>query len=101
MSLNDCVYRGPDLNNKLSNVLMRFRLHAFAMCADISSMYNMVRVPKDDRDALRFIWRRDVELEHYRMSRHIFGGSGVEAAQLSLFKSVSTALLIRQSRTPC
>ena len=75
MSLNDCVYRGPDLNNKLSNVLMRFRLHAFAMCADISSMYNMVRVPKDDRDALRFIWRCDVELEHYRMSRHIFGGS--------------------------
>ena len=75
MSLNDCVYRGPDLNNKLSNVLMRFRLHAFAMCADISSMYNMVRVPKDDRDAIRFIWRRDVELEHYRMSRHIFGGS--------------------------
>ena len=73
MSLNDCVYRGPDLYKKLSNVLMRFRLHAFAMCADIPSMYNMVRVPKDDRDALRFIWRRDVD--HYRMSRHIFGGS--------------------------
>ena len=53
-SLNDCAYQGPNLNNKLNNVLMRFRRYHYAMTADISSMYNQVKVPLVDRDALRF-----------------------------------------------
>ncbi len=73
-SLNDCAHRGPDLNNKLSNVLLRFRQHQFAAMSDISSMYNQIKVPKSDQDALRFIWSVDGQIRHYRMLVHIFGG---------------------------
>ena len=73
-SLNDRVLQGPDLVNKLINVLVRFRQHSFAIQADVEAMYNQVRVPKSDRDALRFLWMNDNEVVHYRMTSHLFGG---------------------------
>ena len=74
MSLNDRCMQGPDLVNKLLFVLLRFRLHAFAIQADIEAMYNQVRVPVHDRDALRFLWFRDGKIVHYRMTTHLFEG---------------------------
>ena len=44
VSLNDVVHQGPDLINKLNYVLLRFRQHQYAMTADITAMYNQVRV---------------------------------------------------------
>ena len=74
-SLNDKCYRGPDLNNKLLNVLVRFRQHGFAIQADIEAMYYQVKVPVKDRDVLRFLWYdADGNVNHYRMTGHVFGG---------------------------
>ena len=55
-SLNDTVRQGPNLNNKLSSVLLRFRLHKYAITAAIESMYSQVLVPITDRDYIRFLW---------------------------------------------
>ncbi len=55
-SLNDKCLQGPDLNNKLLNILLRFRQHQFAITADVEAMYYQVRVEEDDRDVLRFLW---------------------------------------------
>ncbi|XP_068719613.1 uncharacterized protein [Montipora capricornis] len=38
-SLNDQLVTGPDLLNSLVGVIMRFRLHAVAMIADIETMF--------------------------------------------------------------
>ncbi len=38
-SLNDKCLQGPDLNNRLLNVLLRFRQHQFAIMADVEAMY--------------------------------------------------------------
>ena len=73
-SLNDRVHRGPDLLNNLLHVLLRFRLHQYAFQADVTAMYNQVRVPIYDRDALRFLWMKNDQLLHLRMSTHLFGG---------------------------
>ena len=73
-SLNSMCLRGPDLNNKLLNVLLRFRQHQFAFTADIEAMYNQVTIPIYDRNALRFLWDGDGILRHYRMTSHLFGG---------------------------
>ena len=74
-SLNDKCFQGPDLNNSLLNVLLRFRQHQYAIMSDIEAMYYQVRVPEDDRDALRFLWfDDDGSLIHYRMTCHVFGG---------------------------
>ena len=74
-SLNDLCKRGPDLNNRLLYVLLRFRQHEFAFTCDIESMYYQVKVPDCDRDALRFLWLDDEgNIVTYRMNAHVFGG---------------------------
>ena len=73
-SLNDRCLQGPDLVNKLLSVLLRFRQHSIAIQADIEAMYNQVRMPLRDRDALRFLWYIDGKLQYYRMTSHLFGG---------------------------
>lgn len=74
-SLNDKCKQGPDLNNKLVHVLLRFRQHELAIMADVEAMYYQVKVSEEDRDALRFLWVDEEGREVvYRMNAHIFGG---------------------------
>jgi hypothetical protein len=74
-SLNSNCLQGPDQNNKLLNVLLRFRQHPYAIMADVEGMYHQVLVPVGDRDALRFLWFDESgEMCHFRMTRHLFGG---------------------------
>ena len=74
-SLNDRCLQGPDLNNKLVNILMRFRTHEYVVMADVEAMYHQVKIPLKDRNVLRFLWIDDSgEVKHYRMTSHLFGG---------------------------
>ena len=77
-SLNDEVLQGPDLTNKLTSVLLRFRENQIAVVGDIEAMYHQVRVPVHDRDALRFLWSDEDSISNspseYRMTVHLFGG---------------------------
>ena len=50
VSLNSECYQGPDLCNKLLNVLLRFRQYDCALMADIKAVYLQVREPEIDRD---------------------------------------------------
>ena len=76
-SLNDCLLQGPDLNNQLRSVLLRFREKPVAFGADIESMFSNFKVPESQRDLLRYFWFKDnqpdSELVEYRSSSHIFG----------------------------
>lgn len=73
-SLNDRVFQGPDLINGAFDVLLRFRMHAYAVQSDIKAMYLQVKVAVSDRDALRFLWYKDDQLMYLRMTSHLFGG---------------------------
>ena len=55
VSLNDMLLQGPDLNNNLIGVLMRFREEPVAVVADIESLFHQVIVDPEDCDALRFL----------------------------------------------
>ncbi|XP_076069969.1 uncharacterized protein LOC143041796 [Oratosquilla oratoria] len=74
VSLNSQCLQGPDLNNKLIHVLLRFRQHHYAITADIEAMYHQVKIPISDRDALRFLWYVSDEIRELRMTSHPFGG---------------------------
>ena len=37
-------------------------------------MYNQVKIPQKDKDALRFLWVKGERLIHLRMTSHLFGG---------------------------
>ena len=65
ISLNQIVAQGPDLTNRLTGVLMRFRKEPVALMADIEAMFHQVRVPEEDKNALCFLWwsRGNLEAE--------------------------------------
>lgn len=79
ISLNDVLLTGPDLNNTLLGVLMRFRKEKVAILADIQQMFYCFQVQQDHRNYLRFLWYKDndmtKEIIDYRMTVHVFGNS--------------------------
>ena len=76
VSLNQVLMQGPDLNNRLDAVLLRFRKESIALVADVEAMFHQVLVSPRDRDSLRFLWWRDdftKEAIPHRMKVHLFG----------------------------
>ncbi|XP_049341522.1 uncharacterized protein LOC125806060 [Astyanax mexicanus] len=79
VSLNDVLLSGPDLNNTLLGVLLRFRKEPVAVTADVQQMFYCFVVRKDHRDYLRFLWYEDSDfaknIVEYRMKVHVFGNT--------------------------
>ncbi|XP_026119086.1 uncharacterized protein LOC113098285 [Carassius auratus] len=79
VSLNSVLLTGPDLNNSLLGVLMRFRKEPVAITADIQHMFHCFLVREDHKDYLRFLWYRNNDLNSeivdHRMRVHVFGNS--------------------------
>ena len=79
-SLNDCLQPGPPLLNDLTGILLRFRLHQYAITADIEKAFLHVNLDQADRDATRFYWLSntdDPESEFivYRFKSVMFGAT--------------------------
>ena len=74
-SLNDCLYPGPPLQNRLWDVLVKQRSHPVVVTGDIAKAFLQVRIREEERDALRFHWRthNDQPVETYRFTRALFG----------------------------
>lgn len=56
VSLNDVLLTGPDLNNPLLGVLLRFCKESVDITADIQQMFYCFLVKEEDRNFLRFLW---------------------------------------------
>jgi len=54
VSLNKELLQGPQLNNNLLGVLLRFREEKVALTSDIESMFHRVNCAERDTDAQRF-----------------------------------------------
>lgn len=78
-SLNDHLLQGPDLMNKLTGVLVRFRKHPIAFMCDVEKMFHQFHVEEADRNYLRFLWWKNGDLtlqpQEYRMKVHLFGAT--------------------------
>ena len=75
VSLNDCMYAGPNLMNDMASILLRFRRWRIALVADIEKAFHMISVSPADRDALRFLWCHDGRTKTMRFCRLPFGNS--------------------------
>ena len=77
VSLNSALHQGPDLNNTLRGVMLRFRCSVVAFMLDIAYMFNCFVVPELQRDLLRFFWWEGNDaskgLVQYRSTVHLFG----------------------------
>ncbi|XP_064406470.1 uncharacterized protein LOC135351415 [Halichondria panicea] len=77
-SLNDCLDQGPKFDQKILDILCRFRTHRVAVTADIEKAFLMISVAAKDRDFLRFLWVDDAVKDEprivvYRFARVVFG----------------------------
>lgn len=77
-SLNSCLHAGPKFNQKIMDILLRFRTHRVAVTADIEKAFLMVSVAQEDRDVLRFLWVDDAfsdqpNIIQLRFTRVVFG----------------------------
>ena len=75
--INDSTYSGPDLLNKLSHVLARFRVGKYALMADLSKCFFQILLPRDQHLFL-ILWfsNDDIErgmLQSFHFTRHVWG----------------------------
>ncbi|XP_013386926.1 uncharacterized protein LOC106156278 [Lingula anatina] len=86
VALNDCLLKGPDQNNSLIGVLLRFREQPVAIMGDMENMFHRFKVKEEDRKFLQFLWWKDGDLSSnpitYRMTSHIFGAISSPACAL-------------------
>lgn len=66
------------LNPLLYSVLLKFRVHETVLIADIKQAFLQIEIDPADRDALRFLWVKDVaeenpEIQELRFTRAILG----------------------------
>jgi hypothetical protein len=79
-SLNDCLHSGPKFNQRILEILLRFRSYPIALVADIEKAFLMISIAPKDRDVLRFLWLKDAfqeesEIVKLRFTRVVFGVS--------------------------
>ena len=90
VSLNDTLLTGPDLNNTLVGVLLRFRKEPVAVMGDIEQMFYCFKVEPEHRDFLRFLWFKDNQIDEkvveFRMNVHVFGNRPSPAVATYCFR---------------
>ena len=80
VSLYEILYNGPSLTPELFKLLLKFRIHPIAICADTEKDYLQINVHADHGDYLRFLFYRNIhdpnyEPLRYRFTRVIFGAT--------------------------
>ncbi|XP_062541336.1 uncharacterized protein LOC134209365 [Armigeres subalbatus] len=77
VSLNSVLLKGPDFLQSLPTVLCRFRQREVAINADIKEMFHQVIIRPEDRQAQRFLWRKNPseQTEVFVMDVAIFGAT--------------------------
>jgi hypothetical protein len=104
-SLNECLFTGPKFEQKILDILLRFRTYRIALTADIEKAFLMVSVSPKDQDVLRFLWvdditKSDPNIQMFRFTRVVFGISSSPfllnatiAHHLKLFSSTNPELV--------
>ena len=75
VSFNDLQYTGPNLQDELVSILLRFRQHNVILCADVEKMYRMVLVEPSQRSLQKILWRSNPneELKEYELNTVTYG----------------------------
>ena len=78
LSINDCIYSGPDSFNFLAHVLAKFLLGKYDLMSDLSKCFFQIRLPEATQDLFRILWYKDDdvklgEVEAYKFTRHACG----------------------------
>ena len=70
-SLNECLETGPLLQNRLWDILIRSRFRHILLCGDIEKVFPQIRIKESQRDALRFDWVSNLDMNRIEVNRFI------------------------------
>lgn len=76
VSLNDVLAVGPKIQQDLFDILVRFRMHQYAITADIEKMYRQVWLDTDDQNMQLIVWRlnpTDKRESYFRLKTITYG----------------------------
>lgn len=75
ISLNDSLMVGPNIQEELFSIVIRFRCFLYVLTADIQQMYRQILVDKKDRQFQRILWRKnpDEPIQTYTLNTVTFG----------------------------
>ena len=59
-SINECLYKGPNLLPDLCGILFHFRTQQIAIFLDIEKAFLQVGIRETDRDVTRFLWFKNL-----------------------------------------
>jgi hypothetical protein len=65
ISLNDVTCVGPSLQAKLFSIIIKNRFYVIVVIADIEKFYRQIRLLKEDREKIRWLWMKDGVVGEY------------------------------------
>lgn len=75
VSLNDTQHNGPTIQDRLANIILRFRRYEVAVVADVEKMFRQVQVAAEHQPWQSIVWRENPteELKTYRLTTVTYG----------------------------
>lgn len=66
---------GAKLQDNIIDIILRFRMHAIAITADMKKMYRQILISENDRDFQRILWRfsTDEPVREFRLNTVTYG----------------------------
>ncbi|KAJ8723327.1 hypothetical protein PYW08_003239 [Mythimna loreyi] len=74
-SLNDLMYRGPNLQIDLLELILKWRQYRFVFTADIEKCFRMILVDEQDQSLQQIVWRQspDQPIRNYKLTTITYG----------------------------
>lgn len=74
-SINDIQYPGPNLQEHIAYVTMRFRFHKVVLASDVCKMYRQFLVHQDDQKYQKILWRsnKNEPIKEYVLTTVTYG----------------------------
>ncbi|XP_021966495.1 uncharacterized protein LOC110861676 [Folsomia candida] len=92
VSLNDTMMVGPTIQDSLTDLLTRFRIHKIAFVADVAKMYRQILLSSPDREFHRILWREDPSkpVQHFRLRTVTYGTAAAPFLATRVLEEVAT-----------
>ncbi|GBM00408.1 hypothetical protein AVEN_179219-1 [Araneus ventricosus] len=71
VSINECIEKGPNLNEMIPAILNRFRWGKIGIISDIKQAFLQIALNESDRDVLRFMWCKDGDPQNTVTYTHV------------------------------
>ncbi|XP_055377929.1 uncharacterized protein LOC129609829 [Condylostylus longicornis] len=75
LSLNDIMLKGPNIQDDLFDILIRFTTYKYVITADIKKMYRQIKVAEQNQNLQMIMWRNDPKdsINYYKLKTVTYG----------------------------